>query len=637
MPKPSGSGSSRRSPSASSSNSPGKKHSAFSKQRSNNSNSHAGSRSGDGQDATTSKNKKRDDSRNKKEGDRLRKSRSRSKRTEAPITDSVLRVASPSAPFIAELSDSLNRTRPKVEWIRRDSMENMTRIDDMSSFGISSEAEVRADENNFDDSASGRLLRAPSYEQDTNRDFTGVTFVRSADHSEKNKFIKNYRDNIMRRMDAVLDGIGGAFSEKLIKGENHKQVLKAKEELAAALAAIREVQNQKNTEPERLYENKKIQRLTEALIAMETASIGYINSAQDPTRTGLTKDIVDYIHQLRVTDSKLEAGNTSRAYDVIDAAEDQLRITIGPEAAKNLFELIEGLFYNASPESVAQSSLDSFGVALGLLEQVNVTNPIASDVSTGFGIDSTGAGLAGDLFKAINLIRELNGSDTISKKTVSNGTALVINASKNTATTVKTVIDVSGTTAQTATQVASIAGQVAGVSGAVLGAGFTGHGALLVYKTQTRINAAENIADPDFKNKIIARATTKRRRALLEAVGGTVAVVGGVLSVVGTAGVAAPIIAGIGAVIGGSLVVDRIHGAVKEDTGKKRTELADSLHQHLKYLIAREQYNSAREIVQALTNNKAKQFMMLKGADRGANPDLQGQAIDILRDKLKTW
>ncbi|NER84484.1 MAG: hypothetical protein F6K42_34160, partial [Leptolyngbya sp. SIO1D8] len=268
----------------------------------------------------------------------------------------------------------------------------------------------------------------------------------------------------------------------------------------------------------------------------------------------------------------------------------------------------------------------------------------AEAVSTGLGIDSVASALLMDMYKAYSFIKELRDADVITKQNLVDGGVILTNTTKNVSAAIKTGIDVADATSgvgSAALSTASTAGTVTGVASTVLGAGFTVHGGLITYKTQVRLGSATGIDDARIRAQVIDRIKTKRRRALMEAVGGTVAVVGGVLVIVGTAGTAAPVVAGIGAAIGISLAAERGGRAAvksaKGTKGKVREELAKSVFIHMNALLAAGDYSKAKELAQALTNNKLKQSLMLRGADAGASKEDQQAALVIMRDKLKTW
>ncbi|NJR38052.1 MAG: hypothetical protein HC781_03365 [Leptolyngbyaceae cyanobacterium CSU_1_4] len=249
-----------------------------------------------------------------------------------------------------------------------------------------------------------------------------------------------------------------------------------------------------------------------------------------------------------------------------------------------------------------------------------------------------------DVYKAYSFIKAVKEAGIVTKRDALRGGLITANMTKNTGVAIKTGIDI----AKTATNVgdaaltaATTAGTISGVASTVIGVGFTVHGGLIAYKTNIRVGSATGIDDPKIQAQVMARIQKKRRRALLEAVGGTIAVVGGVLVIVGTAGIAAPIVAGIGAAIALTLAGERgIRAAVKTAQGTKgreRQSLATAVFDHMNDLLASGDYNKAKELAQALTNNKLKQSLMLRGADAGASLQNQQAALVIMRDKLKTW
>ncbi|MEM9008916.1 MAG: hypothetical protein AAGE59_36090 [Cyanobacteria bacterium P01_F01_bin.86] len=501
----------------------------------------------------------------------------------------------------------------------------------------------KLDNTNFGDTSLTAYER--QIVQTYGNDLTGISFNRTQQSSEIHKAISDYRQAVMNRLTTDLEAVEAVFKAKFIKKKKHKNVLKADIALLNAIDRVKFLKDNL-TDPNT---TDAIDQLNLAVTAMRTAAQTYVATSNHADRIKACQKVLDRIDQLMVTDDKIISGRLDESFSTIERVHSAL-LKISPEVARTFSDDMETLFFNASPEATAQTvTLDSLGVALGLagLDSSAASTTAFSNaeaVSTGLGIDSVASALLLDMYKAYSFIKELKDANVITKQNLLDGGVILTNTTKNVSAAIKTGIDIADATtgvSSAALTAASAAGTATGVASTVLGAGFTVHGGLITYKTQVRLGSATGIDDANIRAQIIARIKTKRRRALMEAVGGTVAVVGGVLVIVGTAGTAAPVVAGIGAAIGVSLAAERGGRAAfktaKGTKGKKREELAKSVFIHMNALLASGNYSKAKELAQALTNNKLKQSLMLQGADAGASKQDQQAALVIMRDKLKTW
>jgi hypothetical protein len=249
-----------------------------------------------------------------------------------------------------------------------------------------------------------------------------------------------------------------------------------------------------------------------------------------------------------------------------------------------------------------------------------------------------------DLYKAVSFIQEIKKGGGVSQQQVLQGGLITTNALKNAGATAKAGIDIANVfkdVGDIASKAASGLGAAVGGLGAAIGLGFTIHGGMIAYKTNLRVKSAQGIEDENIRAQVLDRIKTKRLRAIVKAVGGTVAIAGGVVACIATAGVAVPVIAAIGIAIGVGLTGAKAGRAIyKKQQGTKgteREELATEIFKHMNDLLVAGDYNKAKELAQALTNNKFKQNLMLRGADAGADLDTKAAALGIMRQKLKTW
>ena len=477
--------------------------------------------------------------------------------------------------------------------------------------------------------------------------FDNISFNRVYDNVEAHKAIAGYRGAVMDRLQTDLEGIDKLFGDKTLKKKKHYAVQKAEKALQKAVRRAREITNQTSSDETRAI----LLQLELALTVMVDSAEFYVDTSKHKQRIKACQDVMSRIDELVVSDGRIITAHLEKSFSTIESAFQTLA-KVSPEAARTFQEDMETLFFNASPEATYQTAtMDSLGVALGLAEidssaADTQTFRNASEISTGLGITSTGSALLMDLYKAYSFIADIKklrrNNEAISKTQLLDGAVTTTNLAKNASTAISTGLELTGATGATASAVGSVTGSVAVGASIALGAGFTVHGGLVAYKTNARISSVQGISDAKIREQVLARVKSKRRRALLEAVGGTLAVVGGVLVVVGTAGIAAPaVIAGAGTVIALGLAGNRgVNYAQKVSDGtlgEARQSLAVSIFEHMNALLAAGEYQKAKELAQALTNNKYKQNLMLRGADAAASEEDQQAALIIMREKLKTW
>lgn len=488
-------------------------------------------------------------------------------------------------------------------------------------------------------------------------DLTGISFNRTQPDSEIHKAISDYRQKTLERLTTDLQALEGVFQDKLIKKEHHHAVLKAQAALGKAIDRIKGVLDTP-TDPNTA---DAVDQLNLAIDAMKTAaqtylSIGSKDKKRIQSRLDACQIVLDRLDQLTVTDDKIVASRLNAGFRTLENTR-QILGKYGPKVTTAFDKMIEDFLFNASPDANIQTILDSLSTALGLAEldsgaASSSAFQTATDVSIGPGTVSDVASVLADVAKTLSFIKGLKKAGVVTKTDALNGGLILLNATKNVSGVVETGFDIAkmadSALATSATASASIASGVAGGAGIVIGGGFTVHGGYVAYKTGLRVQPAEGIGNDQIRAQILDRIQTKRRRAILKAVGGAVAVVGGVVAIVATAGAATPVVIGIGAGIaalstgiGAGLSGERAGSAIyKRATGTKgsaRMDLAIATFVHMNELLASGNYSKAKELAQALTNNKLKQSLMLRGADAGASPEDKEAARMIMFDKLKTW
>jgi hypothetical protein len=394
---------------------------------------------------------------------------------------------------------------------------------------------------------------------------------------------------------------------------------------------------------------------------MRTAAQTYLSAGRKDkkriqSRLDACQNVLDRLDQLTATDDKVITSRLSESFGTIEKAR-RILSQLGPNATNAYDDAVNDLFFNASPDANYQTFLDSVSTAIDhTKEDSSVTSSsasqIAGGVSTGVGIGSDTISVLADVYKAVSLIKGLKEAGVVTKTEALNGGLILLNTTKNVSGAVETGFKVANsfaTAGQTSLAAsANIAGAVSGGAGVAIGAGFAVHGGYVAYKTNLRVKPAEGIENQEIRTKILDRVQTKRRRAILKAVGGAIAVAAGVVAIVASAGAATPVVVGIGIGIaalstgvGVGLTGERAGRAIyKKSTGTQGSEreaLATATFVHMNELLASGNYSKAKELAQALTNNKLKQSLMLRGADASASEEDQQTALMIMRDKLKTW
>ena len=492
-------------------------------------------------------------------------------------------------------------------------------------------------------------------ENDYDTDLNDVSFIRPdlADESPLATKILDHRNKAMDVLDLVTPGLDDAFTSKLKKNQAQKQVLKANEALMASLKKIRDIQGKSIIRKQ--SDDAAIKDLAAAINAMQAAGQNFIMTAKkdDPneaTRIKLVRNTLEKLDDLTISNDRIINYNMGDAFDTLQNAAVEIG-KINPKAATKFSEIVEkiltveeDILVNDSPEATPLSPLlDDLNIILTGIKApdninaaknqqsnlVKVPDSVSAIADVGSGI-SVGAGLAGDVFRSIRLIREIRAGDT-SKYQFAEGGAIGTNLIKNSAAFAGIVGG-----AKVSADAVSVVGAGASI---VLGAGYTVHGGIIYAKTSDQKKVAKGLGDDiEFKDALIKRIKTKQRRAILEAVGGTLAVVGGVVTIVATGGLATPLVVGLAAgitiasgVVGTGLAAERLKGKVKKDKGVARNELAETTFNYMQQAIAQGNLSSARDLAKALTNNKTKQYLMLAGADGVASIEDQQAALVFIR------
>ncbi|WP_424100097.1 hypothetical protein [Moorena producens] len=505
-------------------------------------------------------------------------------------------------------------------------------------------------------------------------DISDVSFNRKYDNKEINNSIEQYRQKMMQRLETELEGIGHIFKRnvkkfdgKLRQKDKHKNVVNSQDALLEKLRKVMAIS--KDVSSESTVETLNQFKL--AITAMKTSADNfkstakkYLSASEHKDRIQAVQQVLNRIDQLLVTDDKIINAQMKRSFGALSELHAVL-VKINPEAAKTFNEAMSALFFNASPEGISTTPIDALNAALAIVngadeDGLDVKSVLeskafggASEAATGLGQAAVLSGLVADAVAAFSFISSMRKPEggVRTKEQLAQGAVVGTNLTKNTATAFSTGVDAAaalGTSiAKDVATVSAVATQVSGVAGTVLGAGFAYHGGLVYYKTNQRSKMAKNISDDEIRKAVQKRISTKKRRALFEAVGGTIAVAGGtvaiITTIVGTLGLAAPIIAGVGSLIALELSAERgINSVVKsksknKNKGEERQKLAGAIFEHMNDLLANGQYNQAKQLAQALTNNKYKQSLMLLGTDGDATLAQQQAALIIMRDKLKTW
>jgi hypothetical protein len=484
-----------------------------------------------------------------------------------------------------------------------------------------------------------------------------VSFNRIRENSEVHKTITDYRKSTLDRLTTDLGVLESIFQDKLIKKEHHNRVLQAQSALRQAVDRVKPLLDN----PSDPNTTDAIEQLNLAITAMKTAAQTYLSSDRKnkkriQSRLDACQTVLDRLDQLTVKDDKIIDNRLAECFRVIEAA----RRFLNPVSRDAFDKAVEGLVFDDTGENV-RSILDNIAPAIEYAERrkedlfkgdpnkdITSTNEsIAAGVS---GAGAVTAFLLTDLYKAFSFIKgikkRVQDSEPITPQDALKGTSILTSGVQNTSTAFKSGVTVAGAISKTAVSeglkaAADMAGTVATAAGIVLSTG----GALIAgrraYKTNLRVESAKGIEDDSIRTQIVDRIQTKKRRALLTTLGCTIGIAGGIVAIVGTAGLAAPIVAGVAAVIGLSLASNRgIRAAIKTSKGTRGSEreaLATEIFKHMNDLLASGNYDKAKELAQALTNNKVKQNLMLRGADAGADFKYQQAALVIMRDKLKTW
>ncbi|AOX01245.1 hypothetical protein BJP34_18975 [Moorena producens PAL-8-15-08-1] len=490
-------------------------------------------------------------------------------------------------------------------------------------------------------------------------DISDVSFNRKYDNKEINNSIEQYRQKMMQRLETELEGLGHIFKRnvkkfdgKFFQEKKHKNVVKYQEALLEKLRKVMAIS--KDVSSESTVETLNQFKL--AITAMKTSADNYTSASEHKDRIQAVQQVLNRIDQLLVTDEKIINAQMKRSFGALSELHAAL-VKINPEAAKTFNEAMSALFFNASPEGISTTPIDALNAALDIVngadeDGLDVKSALeskafggASEAATGLGQAAVLSGLVADAVAAFSFISSMRKPEggVRTKEQLAQGAVVGTNLTKNITKGFSTGVDAAaalGTSiGKDVATVSATAAQVSGVAGIALGAGFAYHGALVFYKTNQRRKTAKNISDDEIRKAVQKRISTKRRRAFFEAVGGTIAVAGGTVAIVMSGGLAAPIIAGVGTLIALELSAERgINSVVKSNNkGKERQELAGAIFEHMNDLLANGQYNQAKQLAQALTNNKYKQSLMLLGTDGDATLAQQQAALIIMRDKLKTW
>jgi hypothetical protein len=495
--------------------------------------------------------------------------------------------------------------------------------------------------------ASSLTIRDRSILSASGSSQSNISLSRTQSNPAVHSAISDYRRNMIERLETDLDSLKAVFQGKLLKKEQHKKVLEAETALRKALDRIKpllDTPSDPNTQDAET-------QLALALDSMSTLAQTYISidrKSRIQDRIDACKTVRDRIDQLRVTDDNIISSRLTQSTDTIETVRNQILQQLGPEAASTYSKLIEDMFFNASPDAGVQTLMESISTALGLRAIAKGIQPsndsLSNQVSPFVGIVGNPLSLMGDLYKAVSFIQEIKKGGGVTQRQVLQGGLITGNVLKNAGATAKAGIDVANTVEKvgsTAAAATSGLGVAVGGVGAAVSLGVTIHGGLIAYKTNLRVKSAQGIEDENIRAQVMDRIKTKRLRAIVKVVGGTIAVAGGVVACVATAGVAAPVIAAIGAAIGLGLTGARAGRAIAKKQqgtkGKEREKLATEIFKHMNDLLVAGDYNKAKELAQALTNNKFKQNLMLRGADGGANLETKAVALGIMREKLKTW
>ena len=125
----------------------------------------------------------------------------------------------------------------------------------------------------------------------------------------------------------------------------------------------------------------------------------------------------------------------------------------------------------------------------------------------------------------------------------------------------------------------------------------------------------------------------------MAALGGTLALSGGVVALVVTGGAAAPVLLAGAAVIAAGLAGDKGVNKVKKgkDAGKEREEFGKQIFAHMKELIKLGDYEQATTIAKSLTNNRLGQLEIMRGVEKQANQAAADASLKLIQKKLKTW
>jgi hypothetical protein len=484
-----------------------------------------------------------------------------------------------------------------------------------------------------------QILRASGSSQ------SNLSFSRTQSNPAVHSEISDYRRAMIERLETDLDALKKVFQGKLLKKEQHRKVLEAETALRKALDRMKPLLDNPSDPNTQDAETQ----LALALDSMSTIAQTYISidrKSRIQDRIDACKNVHDRIDQLRVTDDNIIATRLNQSADTIEEVRRLVLQQLGPEAARTYSTLMEDLFFNASPDAGIQTLLDSISTALGLgaLDQGASQLQALSKIVSPFPSGGAAFGLMEDLYKAVSFIQEIKKGGGVSQQQVLQGGLITTNALKNAGATAKAGIDIANVfkdVGDIASKAASGLGAAVGGLGAAIGLGFTIHGGMIAYKTNLRVKSAQGIEDENIRAQVLDRIKTKRLRAIVKAVGGTVAIAGGVVACIATAGVAVPVIAAIGIAIGVGLTGAKAGRAIyKKQQGTKgteREELATEIFKHMNDLLVAGDYNKAKELAQALTNNKFKQNLMLRGADGGADLETKAAALGIMRQKLKTW
>ncbi|TQV85948.1 hypothetical protein [Aliikangiella coralliicola] len=495
----------------------------------------------------------------------------------------------------------------------------------------------------------------------------GVSFIRNSATGRYSELIRGHRKQIRIFLSNPIDALGGQFKSSSSKIEEI-DMLQAGKRLKEMLAKM---DNMLASEPNKDADRKTILELDLAIAYMQESAKSLLRTKAAPNAKLIAGQILDYLDLFTMSDIDILNQDSSNLYNNLNLVRENLLATVSKDEVAAFDKFIERLHEPSEPEKEKEhrdkimKELKEWNTAyenalynngkkpskkfkgagaqtVSYSGKAGTTSEKADDSGPAFLSDAHGnvllasGGAVGGAYELLNIgerIYNLSRTGGVKEMTYADKGKFVDGALK----TIKYGANITDAFLTTGGEAAAMVGNYAA---GVIAAGVVVQSGVAAYKTVHKIKIADEIDSPEIRAEIRRRLKRKEFHMYAKMLGGTLAFVGGTLLIVGTAGIAAPVVAAAGGVVMGLLLAQKSSSKISKalkGTLKSREEFAETIITYMQKQVKEGHAQEVQNILKSLANDPLKRSAMLKGIMADDKSPERVIAAKLITNKLKTW